>query len=162
MERESWSIFVAQRYRKCGGDRACELLGLLKNPSNFFLSKFGCKNIISIFATASTEKLFIDIAKGFELKNFLNFFSQNFETLKNFLTFATASTEKPCKQKELKNNSKKISKNILELEKSFLPLQPLLGATVIKSDDRTNKTADNYLVISSLAIRKSYLKLQQQ
>ncbi|AFC24683.1 hypothetical protein [Saprospira grandis] len=42
----------------------------------------------------------------------------------------------------------------MELEKSFLPLQPLLGATVIKSDGRTNKTADNYLVISNLAIKK--------
>ncbi|WBM75889.1 hypothetical protein [Saprospira grandis] len=45
-------------------------------------------------------------------------------------------------------------KNILGLEKSFLPLQPLLGAAVIKSDDRTNKTADNYLAISNLAIKK--------
>jgi len=45
-------------------------------------------------------------------------------------------------------------KNILELGKSFLPLQPLLGATIIKSDDRTNKTADNYLAISNLAIKK--------
>ena len=53
-----------------------------KNPSNFFLSKFGCKNIIRIFATASTEKLFIDIAKGFELKNFFKFFLSKFWNFK--------------------------------------------------------------------------------
>ncbi|AFC24423.1 hypothetical protein SGRA_1688 [Saprospira grandis str. Lewin] len=96
----------------------------------------------------------IDIARVLNEKNFFKFFLQNFGTLKNFLTFATASIEKYCKQKGLKNNSKKILKNILELEKSFLPLQPLLGATVIKSDGRTNKTADNYLAISNLAIKK--------